>query len=213
MERDRGNLDPINLQVEYLWEALEKNAVVQALLEVAAGMSLPAWYLGASGVSQTVWNLKHGFDPGSGITDYDLVYFDAEDLSDESRRCVEADVARRVSDFGVTVDVHNEARVHLWYARRFGKEIEPYRSTEDAISTWPTTASAVAVRRDSAGSTVFAPFGLSDLFGMVARPNKAIVSRDVYEEKVARWSARWPLLRVIPWGQVGGRRTSRPTRL
>jgi hypothetical protein len=46
---------------------------------------------------------------------------------------------------------------------------------------------------------VFAPFGLSDLLGMVARPNKAIVSRGVYEEKVARWSARWPRLRVVPW--------------
>lgn len=202
MESDRVDLKPIDLQVEYLWEALAKNAIVEALLEAAAEMALPAWYLGASGISQTVWNLQHGFDPGSGIRDYDLVYFDADDLSDESRRCIEAEVARRVSDFGVTVDVHNEARVHLWYGRRFGKEIEPYRSTEDAIATWPTTASAVGVRRDTSGSTVFAPFGLSDLFGMVARPNKAIVGRDVYEEKVARWSSRWPLLRVIPWDQA-----------
>ena len=46
---------------------------------------------------------------------------------------------------------------------------------------------------------VCAPFGLSDLLGMVARPNKAIVTRDVYDEKASRWAARWPRLQVIPW--------------
>jgi hypothetical protein len=39
----------------------------------------------------------------------------------------------------------------------------------------------------------------ADLIGMVVRPNKAIVTREVYEEKTARWAARWPALIVIPW--------------
>jgi hypothetical protein len=34
---------------------------------------------------------------------------------------------------------------------------------------------------------------------MVARPNKEKLSRQIYEEKVARWQAIWPELRVIPW--------------
>jgi len=46
---------------------------------------------------------------------------------------------------------------------------------------------------------VCAPFGLADLISMVARANKTIVTRDVYEEKVARWAAQWPQLTVIPW--------------
>ena len=188
MDSDGLDLAPLHRQIACVWDALAENSVVQALLDVASEMQLPDWYLGASGVSQTVWNLCHGFDPAAGIRDYDLVYFDGNDLSDETRRDVEADVARRVADFGVTVDVHNEARVHLWYEKRFGRQIEPYRSTEDAIATWHTTASAVGVRRDSAGSAVFAPFGLSDLLGMVARPNKAIVSRDVYEDRNSRES-------------------------
>lgn len=200
MDFELLSLAPLQVQAASLWDALAENPVVQALLDVAAEMQLPDWYLGASGVSQTVWNLCHGFDPAAGIRDYDLVYFDSTDLSDESRRDTEDEVARRVAEFGITVDVHNEARVHLWYQKRFGKRIEPYRSTEDAIATWPTTASAVGVRRDRDGRTaVFAPFGLSDLFGMVARPNKAIVSREIYEEKVSRWAARWPRLTVISW--------------
>ena len=44
---------------------------------------MPNWYLGAGGVVQTVWNMKHGFDPEHGIKDYDLVYYDANDTSYE----------------------------------------------------------------------------------------------------------------------------------
>lgn len=127
------------------------------------------------------------------------MYFDPADLSVDSESQLEEEVARRLSDFGVVVDVKNEARVHLWHAERFGRHLEPYRSVEDAIATWPTTASSIGVRDDSEGFVVCAPFGLSDLLGMVARPNKAIVTRDVYDEKAARWAARWPRLKVIPW--------------
>jgi hypothetical protein len=196
---DRPEAAPLHRQVGYLDAALQLNAVAQAMLTVGAELGLPLWYFGAGGIAQTVWNLRHGFDPASGVKDYDLVYFDPDDISVEAERRNELEVARRLSEFGVVVDVKNEARVHLWYRQRFGRRIDPYRSTEEAIATWPTTASSVGVRRDHEGFIVCAPFGLADLLGMVARPNKTIISRDVYEEKVSRWAARWPHLRVIPW--------------
>jgi uncharacterized protein len=189
----------LHLQCEYLHQVLTENVVAEAVLTLGAEMALPDWYFGAGGVAQTVWNLRHGFDAAGGIKDYDLVYFDPHDLSAESERRIEEEVATRLSRFGVVVDVHNEARVHLWYEQRFGRHLAPYRSTEDAIATWPTTASSVGVRRGHEGFIVCAPFGLADLLGMVARPNKTIVTREVYEEKVSRWKTRWPKLRVIPW--------------
>jgi hypothetical protein len=199
MTSDRPEAAPLHLQVAYLDAALKLNPVAQVMLTVGVELALPDWYFGAGGIAQTVWNLRHGFDPAAGIKDYDLVYFDPADLSDEAERQNEVEVARRLSEFGVVVDVKNEARVHLWYGERFGRHLDPYSSTEEAIATWPTTASSVGVRHDRDGFVVCAPFGLADLLGMVARPNKAIVSRDVYEEKVSRWAARWPHLRVIPW--------------
>jgi uncharacterized protein len=161
-------------------------------------LGLPDWYFGAGGVAQTVWNVLHGFEPADGIKDYDLVYFDPTDLSVNGERRVE-EVRARLADVGVTPDVKNEARVHLWYEDRFGRPIQPYRSSGEAIATWPTTASSVGVRYRGNDFVVCAPFGLTDLFHMIARPNKTIVSREVYEEKVARWSARWPQLTVVPW--------------
>jgi uncharacterized protein len=196
---DHPEAAPLHLQIRYLEEALTRNRVAQGVLTVAADLDLPNWYFGAGGVAQTVWNIRHGFDPAAGIRDYDVVYFDPEDLSAEAEKRVEEEVARRLSDPGAAVDVKNQARVHLWYAERFGPGIEPYRSTEEAIATWPTTASSVGVRKDGERFVVCAAFGLADLIGMVARPNKVIATRDVYEEKTSRWAARWPRLRIVPW--------------
>ena len=45
----------------------------------------------------------------------------------------------------------NETRVHLWYEAHFGYRIDPYASVEDAINTWPTTATSIGVRRGGRG--------------------------------------------------------------
>jgi hypothetical protein len=114
----------------------------------------------------------HGFEVSAAIKDYDLVYFDAADLRIDTEREIEPEVADRLRGRGTVVDVKNEAGVHLWYQRRFGHHLEPYRSTGDAIATWPTTASSVGVRYDGHTFVVCAPFGLADLSSMVARANK-----------------------------------------
>jgi hypothetical protein len=61
-------------------------------------MALPGWYFGAGGVAQTVWNLRHGFEPAGGINDYDLVYVDPDDRSAASERRTEERVARQLSE-------------------------------------------------------------------------------------------------------------------
>jgi hypothetical protein len=55
------------------------------------------------------------------------------------------------------------------------------------------------VRRNAGAFSVCAPFGLRDLFAMVVRANKTVVTRAVYEAKVERWSTVWPRLTVVPW--------------
>jgi uncharacterized protein len=186
-------------QTAVLEAAVRENGVVCAVLARAPQLGLASWYLGAGGVTQTVWNLQHGFEPTHAIKDYDLVYFDSSDLSMDAERAVEEHANQLLGDLGVAVDVTNEARVHLWYAERFGRSIPPYGSVEQAIATWPTTASSVGITDGPAGFGVCAPFGLSDLFAMVVRPNKAIVSEAVYQAKADRWAELWPKLTVLPW--------------
>jgi hypothetical protein len=127
------------------------------------------------------------------------VYFDPSESTSETERRTEKRAADYFADIAANVDLTNEARVQQWYPERFGRAIPPYRSTEHAISTWPTTASSIGVRLDGKRLQVCALFGLHDLFGLIARPNKTLIDRPMFEAKVERWALLWPNRRVVPW--------------
>lgn len=101
------------------------------------------------------------------ISDIDLVYSDDNDLSEETEAGHATRVRALFADLGLRIDVKNEARVHLWHAGKFGNVLAPYTSTEDAITTFPTTAMAIGVQPRPDGLHFFAPCGLSDLLGLI----------------------------------------------
>ena len=166
-------------------------------------IALPDGWLVAGAVAQTVWNRLFGRPAAHGIDDIDLVYFDAGDLSEEAEARHAARIGGILRRLPVRLDVKNQARVHLWYEARFGYPIAPYRSAAAAIATFPTTATAVGIRPAPAGPEIEAPFGLTDLLGGVVRPNKAQVTRRIYEAKVARWRSCWPELAIVEWDAAG----------
>jgi hypothetical protein len=46
-----------------------------------------------------------------------------------------------------------------------------YSNTENAISYWPETATAIAVRLNSKNIVeILAPYGLNDLFNLIVKP-------------------------------------------
>jgi len=154
-------------------------------------------------VAQTIWNIAHGRAPSADILDYDLVYYD-RGLSAEREDRVTRGARKLVADLRIELDVTNEARVHIWYPERFGYGIQPYQSTEDAIGTWPTTATAIGVRPSGRQLEVWAPFGTDDLFTLVVRPNRVQITPAIYDAKVTRWVARWPSLVALTWAEGVG---------
>jgi hypothetical protein len=187
---------------EELLQILKKNKNIQLILERAQNLGMPNWYLGAGGICQTAWNVKHGFDPENGIKDYDLVYYDESDLSYEAEDAFIQKGKEIFSDISILVEIRNQARVHIWYEKHFGKPIDKYKSVEDAIDTWPTTATSVGIRKNiDGGLQVYAPFGLDDLLNMIVRANKKKITEKIYQNKVNRWIRVWPKLKVIPWSQ------------
>ncbi len=155
----------------------------------------------------------HRKPPTADIVDYDLAYFDA-DLSPEAENEAAARVGKLLADLPVRPDVKNQARVHLWHEARFGYQIRPYASSEDAIATWPTTATAVGVRCVDRTLTAYAPFSTADLFDLVVRPNRVKITPEIYTAKVARWIERWLSLKILAWeegvGVSGIRRAVQP---
>jgi uncharacterized protein len=186
-------------QLDALKRMLAQNAAIKGIVERAPALSLAHWYLGAGCIAQTAWNVLCGFPAGRSIEDYDLVYYDAADLSREMEARQLEGAVELLGDLNVQVDVKNEARVHLWYESRFSHTIEPYRSVEDAIDCWPTTA--IGIRALGARPELYAPFGVADLLAMIVRPNRRQITRDIYLGKVQRWLRCWPALTVMPWDE------------
>jgi hypothetical protein len=184
---------------ERLHAIVREHPVLCVVLDRFAALGLPDAWLVAGAIAQSVWNASTGRAPTYGLKDIDIVYFDAADLSAETEAAREARLRMLFPDVPVTLDVKNEARVHLWYADVFGNAIDPYRSTEDAIGTFPTTATSIGIRSDAGAVRLCAPFGVDDLLGGVVRPNKRQITRAVYEKKSARWRSLWPELTYIPW--------------
>ncbi|KAI7258820.1 hypothetical protein KC345_g10468 [Hortaea werneckii] len=160
------------------------------------------YYIGAGCLVQTVWNELTGREPGYGIDDIDIIYYDGEDLSYAAEDQMITVGRVLFAGLPVPVDLKNQARVHLWYRDKFGIELTPYASLEDAINSWPTTVTSLAARLGIDGDwQIYAPFGLEDLFQLILRPNKALISEDVYLNKTQKWKNKWPELTVVPWGQ------------
>lgn len=173
--------------------------VLRPLLSRWAEIDLPDGWLSGSVIAQTAWNAIYALPADHGLADIDLVYFDDADLSEASEKTHADRVRALFPKTALRIDVKNEARVHLWYQAKFGYPIEPYRSVRHAISTFPTTAGAVAIRPGPVGLDIFAPFGLTDLLGCAVRANKRQITREIYEAKVGRWRACWPALTILPW--------------
>jgi hypothetical protein len=186
--------------LQELIDLAHQNPWLNTVLTRAHELGLPNWYVGAGALCQTVWNDAHGYSLTEHISDIDLVYFDS-DLLEESESKHTLNAQRLFSDIPRRIDLKNQARVHLWYAARFGYTIAPYTSVEQAIATWPTTATAVAITLNNDAPSIYAPFELDDLFELVVRPNKVQITRAIYEAKVDRWQQNWPKLRIVDWNE------------
>jgi hypothetical protein len=128
----------------------------------------------------------------------DIAFFDPSDLSRERDASAQALLQRRLA--GVSWEATNQAAVHLWYHDIFGYRVEPLSSSDEAVATWPETATSVGVRLHRDGALrVVAPCGLDDLFAMVLRRNPRRVSCEEFRRRLESRQIlrRWPRVRVI----------------
>ena len=168
------------------------------VMTTVRGLGLNDWRIFSGAVYQSVWNAVTGRAAGYGIRDYDLGYFDPDTSWD-----AEDVVIRRIA--GVfepplreMVEVRNQARVHLWFAGKFGEPYEPLTCTDEALARFVAPAFAVGVRLEPDGEvSVAAPFGLEDVFNMVLRPNPDRPKANGWDRAVGNARARWPEIRVI----------------
>jgi len=193
----RGQPDPLPDRLERI---VRGDRTLIRILETARQSHLPQWRLVAGCIYQTIWNSLTGRPAGTGINDYDLIYFDETDLSEEAERAAENGLRDGIADLPLPLEVRNQARVHLWFEEYFGLPYPPLASADEAITRYASTTHAVGIRLTHDDRLdVFAPFGLQDIFSMTVRPNPVLANKATHERKAGRAKQIWPELTVVPW--------------
>ena len=173
--------------------------VREALLR-ARDLDLPHWRIVSGLLYNSVWNALTGRPSGHGIKDVDLFYFDPADLSWEAEDTVIVRGEQIFDGLPVPVEIRNEARVHLWFEKRFGQPYPPLSSCEEGIDRFASKTHAVGVRLlgDDA-LDLYAPFGLDDIFSFRIVPNRILDNAATHHAKGARAAANWPEVTVVAW--------------
>lgn len=178
---------------------VRQNPINDALIDRLPALGLPDCWLVAGCLFQTVWNVKAGRPPAENIRDYDVFYFDGADTSYEAEDRAIRRLAEATRDLGAEIELRNQARVHLWFAQRFGHEIAPLRSSVDGIDRFLIECTCVGIRcAVGEPHTVHATYGLDDLHAGILKPNPLTPNGSRFAEKAVSYRSRWPSLRIEP---------------
>jgi hypothetical protein len=178
--------------------AVLTNPINRVVLDKLPQLELSDAWLASGAVFQPVWNRLTERDPQYGIKDYDIFYFDpdtsyeAEDAAIEMTRDLFADVR-------VEIEVRNQARVHLWYEKKFGVPYPPLGRATNGIDRFLMPCAQVGIRKSGDSFDVYAPRGFDDIERMIVRPNRCPnFHPQRYVEKANRWKELWPELTILP---------------
>ena len=168
-------------------------------------LGAPDTWLVAGCLYQTVWNVLSDRPETENIKDYDIFYYDAADTSYEAEDVIIKRAEALFSDLDIEIEVRNQARVHLWYEKRFGHPRAPLLSAMQGISSFLVAGTCVAIGADGeARFRTAQPYGFDDMFDGILRANKPYAQRDLFNAKAASYAARWPWLRIIDWDATIG---------
>ena len=171
---------------------ISANASNRAILSRWSRLELPDAWLVAGCLFQTIWNLRSSRPPAQSIKDYDVFYFDQDDLSPEGEAQAQSHVDSVLADLGITVEVANQARVHLWYPQFFGHAYPPLASSTDGIERFLVLETCVGVRPDACA----APYGLAGMYAGTLTANPRVPHAELFAHKVASYLTRWDWLTV-----------------
>ncbi|MTH15715.1 hypothetical protein GKZ88_09040 [Flavobacterium sp. LC2016-01] len=172
-----------------LIQIIIKDPFIMETLIVVKNLNLHDCWIGAGFIRNKVWDILHEIKTTK-LNDIDVVFFDENNISEN----LEKEIEQKLADINPMVkwSVKNQARMHL------RNNHLKYSHTENAISFWPETATAIAVRLNSDYEIeILAPHGLNDLFNLIVKPtpnfNLAIFQERLNEKQ---WKKQWINLNI-----------------
>jgi hypothetical protein len=170
---------------------IKEDKWMMEVLSVAESENLNDWVIGAGFVRNKVWDYLSDTENSSPESDVDLVYFDLSDVREETEKECEVRLNEKLE---ANWSVKNQARMHI-----VNKE-DQYSSTEEAISRWPETVTAIGVTLKNGELELVAPYGIEDLVNFVVRPTPSFQNKlEVVRGRVSKkkWVERWPKIKLF----------------
>lgn len=165
------------------------------IIKAASKLNLSDWWICAGFVRSSIWDFLHGFEKRTNTPDVDVIYFDDKNIDEKTEKRLEAELRGILPD--IPWSVKNQARMHVV------NDIPPYISSEDAISKFPETATALGVKIDKDNNLVLtAPCGIDDVINLELKPTSYFQETKeraaIYEERIIKknWKAIWHKIKV-----------------
>lgn len=168
---------------------IQNDTWMMDILQTAASLQLPDWWVCAGFVRSKVWDVLHGFEERTSLPDIDIIYFDATNTDEQIEKQLEQKL--QIINSTIPWSVKNQARMHLV------NDLPPYISSTDAMSKFPETVTALGAKLDENGNVILsAPNGIQDLLALEVKPAPHIKTDELihlYEERLCKknWKATW----------------------
>lgn len=174
---------------------IQSDEEMMEIIHTASKLELPDWWICAGFVRSKIWDTLHGFKERTLTPDVDVIYFDSANIDEDYEKGLEKKLRSLLSN--IPWSVKNQARMHAI------NQIPPYTSSEDAISKFPETATALGVKVDKDNRLVLtAPCGIEDVINLEVKPTPFFTETEervaIYEERLCKknWKAIWHQVKV-----------------
>lgn len=166
---------------------IQNDSWMLEILTIVKNLQLNDCWIGAGFIRNKVWDVLHAIERTK-LNDIDVIYFNAD--ATEKEKVLHIEFFLKTMYPTLNWSVKNQARMHL------RNNHQPYLNCHHAISFWPETATAVAVRLNHKNRIEYlAPYGLDDLFNLIVTPTPQF-DITVYNQRIQAkaWAKKWNLL-------------------
>lgn len=176
-----------------IFQVIYKDKNMMKTLQAVESLQLPDSWICAGWLRSKIWDIQHGYHIQTKSPDIDVIYFDNDQMSEAT----EKELEKKLHDIMPELpwSVKNQARMHLT------NQVPAYLHSIDAISKFPETATAIAIRITKEGALeIAAPHGITDVCEGIIRPTpffqQSTKRMKIYEKRVREknWQSRWPNL-------------------
>lgn len=173
---------------------IQSDEQMMEIIKVASTLNLPDWWICAGFVRSKIWDTLHGFTERTQTPDVDVIYFDHTNIDENVEKELENKLINIMPQ--IPWSVKNQARMHVI------NNLPPYTCSEDAISKFPETATALGVRLEKDILVLTAPCGIEDVINLELKPTPFFIKTKelaaTYEERIIKknWKAIWHKIKV-----------------